>query len=167
MENNVYKLVLEIPPQKVGENTTTAPTTNGQTNGTESAKEEQGNGKKAALKTIAVVGATVNIVDRIASMYVNTTTLRTGFENQQAKYQMVQGFAKRGFSVVSSVVAGTIMAGGNPMGAIAGLAFGMTSQALDMMATSNEMSIARNIENTQIFLNSIRMGAGANRGNRE
>ena len=166
MENNVYKLVLEIPPPKEGSNTTTAPTSNGQSNETESAKDKQGGGKKAVLKTVAVAGTVYSMADKIASLHTSTVTLRTGFENQQAKYQAIQGIARRGVSVASWAISGAMMGGGAP-GAIVGTVLGIANQAIDMAGTINEVNISRNVENTQIFLNSVRMGAGANRGGRE
>ena len=74
---------------------------------------------------------------------------------------------KRLASVGTSVVSGFLLSGGNPVGAAIGLTMGMVNQAIDITQTVNRVQIARENENTQIFLNSIRMGAGANRGNRE
>ena len=56
------------------------------------------------------------------------------------------------------------MAGGG-YGALAGLAIGIVMQAIDMGITAQNVSVSRDVEATQIFLNSIRMGAGMNRGN--
>lgn len=164
MENNEYKLVIEIPPQEE-DNSTTAPTPSGQSNSKESAKNKQSEGKKNALKTIAAANTAISLIDRVSSGYVNTTTLRTGFENQQAKYQMIQGFAKRTASIASTMISGFIV--GNIPGLILGGIVSVTGQAIDMTNTMNIVQLQREVENTQIFLNSIRMGAGSNRGNRE
>ncbi len=164
MADNEYKLIIEIPPQEE-DNSTTAPAPNGQSNPKESAKDKQSDGKKAALKTIAAINVGVSLVDRIASGYVNTTTLRTGFEEQQAKYQMIQGATKRLVSIGSAVITGALV--GNAPGAAIGAMVALTGQMIDIGNTAAQVSLQRNVENTQIFLNNIRMGAGANRGNRE
>jgi hypothetical protein len=164
-ENNEYKIIIEIPPQAEDGQSTTAPTSNGKTNETESAKDKQSSGKKAALKTIAAVGTAVSLIDRVSSQYVNTTTLRTGFENQQLKYQMIQNQVKSGIGLVSSVAGGFMV--GNVPGAVIGAVVSVTGTMIDVGIKTNTVQIQRGVESTQSFLNQIRMGAGSNRGNRE
>lgn len=164
-ENNEYKIVIEIPPQAEDGQSTTAPTSNGKSNETESAKNKQSSGKKTALKTIAAVGTAVSLIDRVSSQYVNTTTLRTGFENQQAKYQMIQNTVKSGIGLASSLAAGFIV--GNVPGMVVAGVINVTGTMIDIGNKAQTVQIQRGVENTQRFLNQIRMGAGANRGNRE
>lgn len=164
-ENNEYKIIIEIPPQAEDGQSTTAPTSNGKSNETESAKDKQSSGKKTALKTIAAVGTAVSLIDRVSSQYVNTTTLRTGFENQQAKYQMIQNTVKSGINLASSVITGAMI--GNVPGAVVGAVVSVTGTMIDIGNKMNTVQIQRDVESTQRFLNQIRMGAGVNRGNRE
>lgn len=170
-DNNEYKLTIKIQGDgSGGSNSPVAPTSDGKTNEKESAKAKakaQRERKKTALKVIAGVSTAYHLIDKIASIETSTITLRTGFEEQQAKYQFYQGIARRGFSIATATISGLIMSGGNPVGAAIGATVSLTSQAIDIMGTMRRVQLERENENTQIFLNSIRMGAGANRGNRE
>lgn len=165
-ENNEYKLTITLEGGSSEDNTAVAPSPNGQGNSKESAKDKSGKNKNG-ISTMVAVGYALNIADKLISNQINTITLRTGFEEQQAKYQFFYNGAKRIASIGTSVIGGLVLSGGNPMGAMIGLTMGMINQAIDITQTMRQVDISRENENTQIFLNSIRMGTGANRGNRE
>lgn len=165
-ENNEYKLTITLEGGSSEDNTAVAPSPNGQGNAKKSAKDKSGK-KKNGISTMVAVGYALNIADKLISNQINTITLRTGFEEQQSKYQFYYNGMKRLASVGTSVVSGFLLSGGNPVGAMLGLTMGMVNQAIDITQTMRQVAISRENENTQIFLNSIRMGAGANRGNRE
>lgn len=160
-EKNEYKLTIELVGTAEQKQSTTASTDG--TSEKSSAKEEQKNGNASFLKGVAVYHFAKNIADKYLSNQVNTITLRTGFEEKQAREQMLYGFLTRGVNVAESVVVGAMTGGG--AGALVGLAVGLVGQAVDMGITAQNVSISRDVEATQIFLNSIRMGAGINRGN--
>lgn len=160
-ENNEYKLTIELVGTAEEKQGTTA-STDGMGD-KPSAKDDQKNGSASLLKGVAVYHFAKNIADKYLSNQVNTITLRTGFEEMQAREQMVYGLISRGVSVVESVATGAMAGGG--YGALAGLAIGIVMQAIDMGITAQNVSVSRDVEATQIFLNSIRMGAGMNRGN--
>lgn len=165
-DNNEYKLTITLEGGSDEESTAVAPSPSGNSNETQSAKNKQSNStKKNIVKGIAIAGTVFNYADRIASGYINTVTLRTGFEEQQAKYQFGQNIAKQVFSVGTSMATGFLL--GNVPGMMIGLVASLANTAISWGQQSNQVQIARENENTQIFLNSIRMGAGANRGNRE
>ncbi len=165
-ENNEYKLTITLEGGSNEDNTAVAPTPNGQENSKQSAKDKNGKNKNG-ISTMVAVGYALNIADKLISNQINTITLRTGFEEQQSKYQFYYNGMKRLASVGTSVVSGFLLSGGNSVGAAIGLTMGMVNQAIDTTQTVNRVQIARENENTQIFLNTVRMGAGANRGNRE
>ena len=137
-----------------------APTENGEMS-KQTAKEQQEK-KQLEHNTKAIYGFAKNLADKYISHSVNTVTLRTGYEEQQAKYQMYYGLAKRGFSIVEATVGGALS--GGPVGAAIGLISGVTTQAVDISNRMREIQYANNLENTQIFFNQLRMGAGRNRG---
>lgn len=163
--NNEYKLTIELVGGGGDANGgTTTPTADNGGGKTPSAKEEQSNGGKQA---VAIYHYAKNLTSKFASHRVNTITLRTGFEEQQARAQLALNLGTRAFNMAESAIVGAISAGGNPAGALVGLAVGLTSEAIDMGFTAQEVQYAKEVEATQIFLNSIRMGAGANRGGRQ
>lgn len=162
--NNEYKLTIEL----VGgggdtEGGTTTPTADNGGGKTPSAKEEQNNGGKQA---VAIYHYAKNLASKYASHRVNTITLRTGFEEQQARAQLALNLGTRAWNVGESVIVGA-MTTGSPYGALAGLVVGVATEAIDMSFTAQEVQYAKEVEATQLFLNSIRMGAGANRGGRQ
>ena len=162
--NNEYKLTIELVggggDAKGG---TTTPTADNGGGKTPSAKEEQNNGGKQA---VAIYHYAKNLASKYASHRVNTITLRTGFEEQQARAQLALNLGTRAFNVIESAVIGGLTTG-SPYGALAGAAIGVVTEAIDMSLTAQEVQYAKEVEATQIFLNSIRMGAGANRGGRQ
>ena len=162
--NNEYKLVIELASTgQEAEGGTTTPTAENGGGATPSAKEEQQTGVKQA---VAVYHYAKNLTQKYASHRINTITLRTGFEEQRARAQLVYNLGTRVFNVAESAIVGTIMSGGNPVGTAVGLAVGLVTEAIDMGFTAQEVQYAKEVEATQIYLNSIRMGASANRGGR-
>lgn len=160
-ENNEYRLIIELSGDGGDSNNTTTPTANSGDN--KSAKQEQNQGLKQGL---AVYHYAKNLTTKYLSHRVNTITLRTGFEEQQARMQLAYNLGTRAFNVIESAVIGGLTTG-SPYGALAGAAIGVVTEAIDMSLTAQEVYYAKDVEATQIFLNSIRMGAGANRGSRE
>lgn len=158
--NNEYILTIQIESGESGEGGTTTPTANSSDN--KSAKQEQA---AATKKALAIYHYAKNLTTKYLTHRVNTITLRTGFEEQQARMQLAYNLGTRAFNVIESAVIGGLTTG-SPYGALAGAAIGAITEAIDMSLTAQEVQYAKEVEATQIFLNSIRMGTGANRGNR-
>ena len=161
--NNEYKLVIELTSTGTeAQGGTTTPTAENGGGATPSAKVEQQTGVKQA---IAVYHYAKNLATKYASHQINTITLRTGFEEQQARAQLVYNLGTRVFNVAESAIIGGITTG-HYAGAIVGAAVGLATEGLDMAFAAQELQYAKEVEATQIYLNSIRMVAGANRGGR-
>lgn len=161
--NNEYKLTIELTSTGAdAQGGTTTPTAENGGGDKPSAKDDQQTGGKQA---IAVYHYAKNLTQKYASHRINTITLRTGFEEQQARAQLVYNLGTRVFNVAESAIIGGITTG-NPVGAVVGAAIGLATEGIDMAFTAQELQYAKEVEATQIYLNSIRMGAGANRGGR-
>ncbi|MBO5356288.1 MAG: hypothetical protein J6A95_00845 [Clostridia bacterium] len=161
-EFNEYKITINLVTANNYEiHQSIAPTENGDMS-KPTAKEEQEK-KQMEHNTKALYGFAKNLADKYISHSINTIALRTGYEEQQAKYQMQYGLAKRGLSILEATIGGALS--GGPIGGAIGLISGVTTQAIDISNRMREIEYANNLENTQIFFNQIRMGAGSNRGN--
>ena len=84
--NNEYKLTIELSSTGQGaQEGTTTPTASNGGGEQKSAKKEQNNGVK---QTVAVYHFAKNLATKYLSHQINTITLRTGFEEQQAQIQL-------------------------------------------------------------------------------
>lgn len=120
---------------------------------------------KNKIKTAAMVGTAYGVVktvaDKIATPYINTIALRTGYEEKQQQAQFIQNVASQAIDTAFSIGMGVAV--GGVYGAVAGAVLSLGNQAYNYMVNQQEVGYARSNENTAIFLNQIRMGAGANR----
>lgn len=120
---------------------------------------------KDKIKSAAIVGTAYGVVksvaDKIASPYVNTIALRTGYEEKQQHAQFVKGIASQAIDTAFSIGMGIAIGGG--VGAVIGAVKSLGNQLYNYAVRQQEVAIQRDNENNQIFLNQIRMGAGANR----
>lgn len=116
------------------------------------------------VKPMAMIGYAKSLAERLGGSYVNTVTLRTGYEEKQQRAQMYLSLASRGANILMSIGAGAMV--GNVPGAIAGAVIGIANEGINMAIRQNEINIARQQESTTIFLNQIRMGAGSRREGR-
>lgn len=158
MADREYKIVLENKADNPKQSQTSAPTSN--STGESDAGEKSLN--KGVVKGTAVAMTAINLIDRyVVSPQINTITLRTGYEGKQQRAEFAQGLAKRSLSLASSIAVGLAVGGG--AGALAGAVFGVGSELINIAIRQNEIAIKNSNENTQIFYNRIRMGAGNNR----
>jgi ABC-type histidine transport system ATPase subunit len=161
MENNEYVIVLRNEtPQEDEKKKAVADN-----------KDNIGKSKKTGLeslekyaKPMAMIGYAKNLAERFGGAYVNTVTLRTGYEEKQQREQMYLNLASRGANILMSIGAGAMV--GNVPGAIAGAVMSIASEGINMAIRQNEINMARQQESTAIFLNQVRMGAGNRREGR-
>ena len=161
MENNEYVIVLRNEtPQEDEKRKAVADN-----------KDNIGKGEKTGLqslekygKPMAMIGYAKSLAERFGGSYVNTVTLRTGYEEKQQREQMYLSLASRGANILMSIGAGAMI--GNVPGAIAGAVIGIANEGINMAIRQNEINMARQQESTAIFLNQIRMGAGNRREGR-
>lgn len=157
MADRQYTIVLKNKTNEKNKQKTTAPTENS-TGEKESVKDPE---LFKGIKAKTVVATAVSVVDRVATSHVNTIALRTGYEEKQQRAQFIHGVAKKGAdTLLSMMFAGSLFgAGGVLVGAVASIGSNILSYTL----RQQEIEYAREVENTAIFLNQIRMGAGARR----
>ena len=113
------------------------------------------------LTGLAIYGYAKSILSRVAQSSINTVTLRTGHEELQQRINFTYNIANRGLDMVTSAITGASV--GGPAGAIVGVALNLVSSGVDLAIRANEMNISKQQENTTIFLNQIRIGAGGGR----
>ena len=124
--------------------------------------------KKAIKKGAAVVGTAYSTLSTVAS-YVKSATidvvsLRTGYEEKQQKLEFAYTVGKTLADMAVSIGMGFAI--GNVPGAIVGAASSIGSTVANLAMHQNQINISRQNENTSIFLNQLRMGAGSNREGR-
>jgi hypothetical protein len=113
------------------------------------------------LTGMAMLGYAKNIANRVIQSNINTVALRTGHEELQQKQQFIYNTINRGLNIATSIAIGAKT--GGAWGAVAGAVIGVASTGIDIAIKQNEINIARGQENTSIFLNQIRIGAGGGR----
>jgi hypothetical protein len=113
------------------------------------------------LQGLAIYGYAKSVMNRLAQSSINTVVLRTGHEELQQRIQFTYNIANRGLDLVTSAITGASV--GGPAGAIVGVAMNLVSTGVDLAMRQNELNISRQQENTTIFLNQIRIGAGGGR----
>lgn len=113
------------------------------------------------LQGLAIYGYAKSVMNRLAQSSINTVVLRTGHEELQQRIQFTYNIANRGLDLVTSAITGASV--GGPAGAIVGVAMNLVSAGVDLAIRQNELNISRQQENTTIFLNQIRIGAGGGR----
>ncbi|MEE1279671.1 MAG: hypothetical protein UHH95_02430, partial [Oscillospiraceae bacterium] len=90
---------------------------------------------KDKIKTAAMVGTAYGVVksvaDKIVTPYVNTISLRTGYEEKQQQAQFVQNIASQAIDTAFSIGMGVAV--GGVWGAVAGAALSLGNQAYNYM----------------------------------
>lgn len=112
--------------------------------------------------------ATLNYAERVADKVISTTLstidLRTGHSQLQERMQFAYGIAKQGFdTVVNMAMAGSMF---GAVGVGLGAVVGITDTLIDIAQKQQIINANRSVENTSIYLNRIRAGAGQDRTGR-
>ena len=113
-----------------------------------------GNGKKSgggkssaekALKTVFSWQTAKSFVSPIIAYNVGTVQLRTGSTEAQQQMNFVYNMAGRALNVAESIVGGYLA--GNAVGAVIGLAVGVTHQLMDIGLNQQRLNLQADIEN--------------------
>lgn len=155
MENNEY--VITIINGTNSKDKPQATASNQSDDGTQKDKNEL----PKQLGGMAMLGYAKNIASRVIQSNINTVALRTGHQELQQKQQFIYNTINRGLNIATSIALGAKT--GGAWGAVAGAVIGVASTGIDIAIKQNEINIARGQENTSIFLNQIRIGAGGGR----
>lgn len=123
--------------------------------------QDTGGNLPKQLGGMAMLGYARNIANRVWQSNINTVALRTGHQELQQRQQVVYNVANRAINIGLSIGVGAKT--GGVWGAIAGAVISIASAGIDIAIRQNEINIARGQENTAIFLNQIRIGAGGGR----
>lgn len=155
MAERLYKIVLKNDTNNDGQQTTA------QTQNSQGTIDKPKKDVKTAAAIATAYGTLKTVVNKIATPYINTIALRTGYEEKQQEAQFIQRVASQSVDTAFSIAMGVKF--GGAYGAIAGAALSLGNQLYNYAVRQQEVAIQRDNENNQIFLNQIRMGAGANR----
>ena len=156
MAEKQYVITLRNETKENEKAKTTATTQNGQS--ADGKTDEKG---FKFTKATALKGFAVSVADRVVSSEINTISLRTGYEEKQQKTQFNYQVGKQGAFAAVALIAGAKT--GNIGTSLFGIALSLVNTAVNYSIRQQEINYARNVENTSIFLNQIRMGTGANR----
>ena len=124
-------------------------------------KQKDKNKLPKQLGGMAMLGYAKNIANRVIQSNINMVSLRTGHEELQQKQQLMFGVGNRLTDIGLTILGGAMTDGG--WGALAGAIVSIGSNAIDIAIKQNEINIARNQQNTSMFFNQIRIGAGGGR----
>ncbi len=116
-------------------------------------------------KGIAGVGYAEQIIYPMIAHEVNTVALRTGQAEKQQKYQMIFDGVKKGISFGQSVLAGFLVSGGNPIGAVVGATVGLVTTGVQVYSQIDTVNLQRQSENISIALSNQRAGSLGDRYN--
>ena len=159
MENNNYTITIVNDTVSGDKPQATA------SNQSDDGKQKDKTNLPKQLGGMAMLGYAKNIADRIVQSNINTVALRTGHEELQQRQQLTKNVANRAINIGASIAVGAKT--GGAWGAVIGAVLSLGSSAMNIAVRQNEINIARQQENTIIFLNQIRIGAGGGRMGRE
>lgn len=159
MENNVYKVIFtyEGPAEEQKAVASNPSDTEGEA--TKSSSFENALAKK--ITPMAMIGYAKSIAGRAITTYIGTVSLRTGYEEKQQREQFIYSTASSIGNIALSIAAGAKFGGG--WGAAIGAVVSVGNEAIGVVQREYQRIVARGQENTAIFLNQIRMGAGGRR----
>lgn len=105
-----------------------------------------------AKSTPAVIA--IRTTDKILSHRISLVSLETGAKEQQERLSFVHNIGKRVGSAALSMGAGLLLTGGNPIGAVVGLATNVAFAAMDYAQKAETINVERGLENVGLrFMN--------------
>ena len=116
--------------------------------------------KSASLKGVALsaVGIAKRALTTVVGYQIRTTTLRTGQEETQQKYQAAYSMISGGFDIMSSIAYGAMI--GQLPGAIIGATVGTAFQLVDMAQKLDQYATEKRVEAIGLHFANIRAGVG-------
>ena len=124
-------------------------------------EEKDAKALTSKIKGYASFSYAESVVDRVISIDLNTVELRTGHQELQQRMQYKYGVIKQGFDIArNAFAAGSIFGGA---GIVLGAVVGIADSLINVGIKQSEINMRREIENTSIYFNRIRAGAGQDR----
>lgn len=119
--------------------------------------KEEGSKAKKIISAGAMYGIAKQTAARVITHQINTVALRTGKNELQQRLQFQYNVASQAFSIAENVAVGYMV--GNIPGAVVSAAVSIGSKVMDYAIKSNELRMARQLEDVQIGLADIRAGS--------
>lgn len=119
--------------------------------------KEEGSKAKKIISAGAMYGIAKQTAVRAITHQINTVALRTGKNELQQRLQFQYNVASQTFSIAENIIIGAKI--GQAPGAIVAAAVSIGSKVMDYTIKSNELRMARQLEDVQIGLADIRAGS--------
>jgi hypothetical protein len=107
---------------------------------------------------LSAIGIAKRALTTVVSYQIRTTTLRTGQEETQQKYQAAYNMINGSIDIVSSIAYGAMI--GNLPGAIIGAAVGTAFQLVDVAQKLDQYATEKRVEAIGLHFANIRAGVG-------
>lgn len=107
---------------------------------------------------LSAVGIAKRALTTVIGYNIRTTTLRTGQEETQQKYQAAYSMISGSLDIVSSIAYGAMI--GNLPGAIIGAAVGTAFQLVDVAQKLDQYATEKRVEAIGLHFANIRAGVG-------